>query len=511
MSLQKKIVKEELGQIFTPPNIASLMAYLLLNEHNLEEKTILDPCIGRNIFFNTIKESFKNNSLKFSGIEIDEGIINKDFFKINTDIQIMDFFDLPLTYKYDYIIMNPPYVRHEILSNSSLNNKTKLEKIIGKDIKTFKGRANLYIYFFFKALQHLKKNGKLVAITYDSWLYTEYGNLFKKYLGSHYYLKTLIHFRKSVFENVNIGATILEIINNNNDNKTKRIEIDRAEDIPQIITSGDYNTFIHKIPEINEIKSSINYESSFFETIAQKYPNVRRGIETLGNRFFYLQGKQNLPFTYSVIKNIKSIKKFSVDDSELSKLLIIPKEESKYIQGDLIGYLDNIKQNIERSSKSYLSLRRRLHNDDNWFVVKTVLPGKIIFNYYFRDRVDFIFNPKLVLTANNFYIIDSKNPLLDLALLNSSFTKISILDEARDQGRGLKKLQMYEFKDVKVVDKNKLSKTQKKKLLSLGEKLARCRRGSESEIIKKIDEIIANAYNEHINMKRNSEDIIQAR
>lgn len=503
----QKILKEELGQVFTPLNIASLMAFLLLQEESIDGKTILDPCIGQNMFLNTITKTFDTTKSKLVGIEIDEKIVDKNFFKDNRELKLMNFFDLSLNNKYDYIIMNPPYVRHEVLSNSTLNNKSLLEKTVGKDIEPFKGRANLYIYFIIKTLKHLKKGGKLIALTYDSWLYTEYGNHFKKYLESNYQLKTIIHFRKSVFDDVNIGATVIEILKDKNQLETKYIELNSAEDIPQLKVGGNYTPFIYNIPKRKEIKETINFESSFFETVQEKYPKVRRGIETLGNKFFYLSKREKLPFTYKVIKETKHMKNYIVEDDYLKDLLIVPKDQVNHIPKKLSDYFNNIKKDIEDSKINYLTLRKKVQKNDQWYIGNLVQPGELVFNYYFRKRIDFILNPKRMLAANNFYILDSNKPFLDLALLNSTFTKISILNEARDQGRGLKKIQLYEFRKVKIPNSLVLTEPQKKQLNDLGIKLTKISRSNDKPLIKEIDNLLLKSYNHYSTHKINQNQL----
>jgi hypothetical protein len=507
--MQKILNKEELGQVFTPENVAQLMSHLLLYEENTKGKTILDPCTGKNVFLRTIEASYDISSSKLFGIEIDEEVADKNFFIKNKKLTIMDFFDLSLTRKFDYIIMNPPYVRHEILNNSNINNKEKLEKAVGNDINLFKGRANLYIYFFIKALKHLKKGGKLVAITYDSWLYTEYGDLFKEYLKSNYQIRTLLHFRKSVFADANIGATVIEVVNDKSEYETKYIELDSADEIPQVIGGKNFNNFVHNFSEKKVVKNEINFETSFFETIAERFPKARRGIETLGNKFFYVSEDEKLPFTHKVIKNIKQIKNFIVEDNFLNNLLIIQKEQINSMPEELINYLSSIKIEIQQSNENYLSLRKKIYNDDSWFVSNIVQPGDIIFNYYFRARVDFILNPRKILAANNFYILDSGKPYLDLALLNSTFTKISISNEARDQGRGLKKIQLYEFRKVKVPNESILTNKQKKQLIDLGIKLTETPRHQEKPITNEIDKLLIDAYNQSSEYKLNFNELMR--
>lgn len=84
--------------------------------------------------------------------------------------------------------------------------------------------------------------------------------------------------------------------------------------------------------------------------------------------------------------------------------------------------------------------------------------GNFIFNYYLRNNIDFIYNPNKFLSSDNFYILNIKdNELANFSILNSSFTRLNTLSNSRSQGNGLRKIQLYEFKEVKVIDAKKLS------------------------------------------------------
>ena len=68
----------------------------------------------------------------------------------------MDFFDYPVSEKFETIIGNPPYVRYQdILPNT----KNKLHS------QLFDERSNLYLFFIEKCVQHLTDSGELIFIT----------------------------------------------------------------------------------------------------------------------------------------------------------------------------------------------------------------------------------------------------------------------------------------------------------------------------------------------------------
>ncbi|MBR3482691.1 MAG: class I SAM-dependent methyltransferase [Neisseriaceae bacterium] len=128
----------ELGQVFTPQSIVATMLSLRQNSGS-----VLEPSCGDGAFLNNIKNAV--------GIEIDQKFQQ-------TNIINIDFFDYSLDNKFDTIIGNPPYVRYQdILSKT----KQKLKPYSS----LFDKRTNLYLFFIYKAILHLKNNGELIFIT----------------------------------------------------------------------------------------------------------------------------------------------------------------------------------------------------------------------------------------------------------------------------------------------------------------------------------------------------------
>lgn len=126
---------ENLGQVFTPKEIVDYMISLRKNNGS-----ILEPSCGDGAFSNNIRNCV--------AIEYDERICPK--YALN-----MDFFDYSLTNQFDTIIGNPPYVRYQDIEPST---KLKIDKSL------FDERTNLYLFFIYKCILHLKDRGELIFI-----------------------------------------------------------------------------------------------------------------------------------------------------------------------------------------------------------------------------------------------------------------------------------------------------------------------------------------------------------
>ena len=129
-----------LGQVFTPQSIVTQMLSLVKNNGRF-----LEPSCGNGAFF----ENLPKNKV---GIELDSKVI------ANPQILHTDFFAFSVDEKFDTIIGNPPYVRYQDILDS-----TKM--LLKPYAKFFDLRSNLYLFFIYKSILHLKPKGELIFIT----------------------------------------------------------------------------------------------------------------------------------------------------------------------------------------------------------------------------------------------------------------------------------------------------------------------------------------------------------
>ena len=112
---------------------------------------------------------------------------------------------------FDIVIGNPPYLesRH---SNFSESLKDKLQEQLhsryGKKFDLIPRGSDLLIYFYELSLRVIKENGINVFITQNSWLDTEYGAQFQKYLRQKTNIISIIDSDFKSFETANINTVI---------------------------------------------------------------------------------------------------------------------------------------------------------------------------------------------------------------------------------------------------------------------------------------------------------------
>lgn len=88
---------------------------------------------------------------------------------------------------FDVIVANPPYVRQELIKDQ----KPALKAIYGDK---FAGTADLFVYFYFRALQLLRPDGVMAFISSNKWMRAGYGEKLRETLRTQTTVKSLIDF-----------------------------------------------------------------------------------------------------------------------------------------------------------------------------------------------------------------------------------------------------------------------------------------------------------------------------
>ena len=130
---------EQLGQVFTPPNVVAFMLELCQNKGR-----VLEPSAGDGAFFKPLMAQGRD----CVGIELDPSVAPEG-------VAVGDFFDYPLEEQFDTIIGNPPYVRFQ---DVAVDTQKSLKS------EFFDKRSNLFLFFIEKCVRHLKPGGELVFI-----------------------------------------------------------------------------------------------------------------------------------------------------------------------------------------------------------------------------------------------------------------------------------------------------------------------------------------------------------
>ncbi len=190
--------EKSLGQYFTPSIVAQLMIDLISD--GSKERRILEPSAGKGIFLEILTNMDYRN---LTGIEIDPLIANQSSFSLH----VGNFFDFPITEKFDIVIGNPPYIRWK---NLSPNQRQYLSSSSFWH-KRMSGLTDILQPFIFRSVDHLKPGGELIFITPMFWMQTLHAEPLRRFLLEQGTIELVINFHESrIFPKVNLNLIIFK-------------------------------------------------------------------------------------------------------------------------------------------------------------------------------------------------------------------------------------------------------------------------------------------------------------
>ena len=443
--MEKIDLKPDLGQVLTPEDVASKMVnwaadYLPKNKYI----KILDPAVGPATFL----KSVQNSNLKVKGFDcydVDEDMCRitskcSTICSFETDIKNKDFLLGGMQNKYDLIILNPPYIRHE---NLSLEYKNIIRgNLINNQIERINGRSNLFIYFLYKSLLQLHKNGVVSAIVYDSIIHTQYGQEFLKYARRYF---DIVKFESILapFDGAMIDATVL---------------------------------IIKKSDQIEKKSISVISEHKKGYVKLSQLMNVRRGTTLPARQVFLAHPEDEEVYKFSLPMIMKPCDRDA---------LIVEDADKRYYQYGIKCEVDDF---LSKRLESLGVLDKKISFKG--------ISGNILLNYYIRNKPKHLYNKNVINASDNFYVCKSSEDFpneVAWLLLNSDLYKEALLNSARSQGNGLKKLQVYEYKNAFIPDWRLISSKNKEQLLKKALSLIEHKASSE-EVRKTADHAVKGAF-----------------
>lgn len=461
---------ELLGQVFTPINLAEQMVTELFRERCRSGLTILDPAVGPATFpISMLKTGNLYSNDRLVMMDIDEKMITKthqemDSVGIAVDIKHCDYLK-EVGGPYDLVIMNPPYVRQEWIDMKEQYRSVFSERYSTK----IPGTSNLYVYFIVKALAELKPGGKMVCLVYDSWLFTKFGRWIEGILLANCSDLKITNIGQQPFQERLIDATIITATRTSREfiSKPDESTVAKAQD-KSWLSGVDGTAPIHTL----------------FKT--------KRGLRLKQAAFFLIDLKEGLrvgatPF----VKKPGCLSGYVVpDDHPEAALLQYPEDTLNPLLFSEIDRRLKLAKGFPENNAAILTWYNE--RPDNWYLHRKAPYAPILFNYYLRGRPRHLYNHERVF-ADNFYGLTpllAVDPLIPFAVMNSTCVCLDILHRTRNQGGGLQKIQLYEYREALVPDWNCLSKSAQGLLRSYGDELLKSS-GRAPDCLGMIDEVIS--------------------
>lgn len=548
--------RHELGQYYTPDEIVALVTKLTVTDSS---DTVLDPGCGTGGFlvgaYNRLSDLGNNNHEEIldqiHGVDINRfpshlaainlairdlshethnvNILVEDFFRVHADQGVVvdperatvgengdiEPQDAAIPSDLDAIVANPPYIRHENISDD-VNARGHLEDL-GIDLSD---RSDIYCYFFTHGFELLNDGtdgdpGRLGYLTSNRWLTVGYGEDLQEFFLNNTKVKAVIDFRTQQFEVPLIGTciTILERCDNEqerNSNHTDLIHIKQRFDPDEIVDiidedhkpgklhdDADYRRVTFQQEDLHDIERWDRYlyaPAIYWELLKQPamttlgdLADVRFGTKTGNNTFFYFEEEGEYEelgiderFITPILKHISPTEYIELqeedphwyvldlrdeidevlDNSDESLLqqrtdeeILIEEFENRGWDG-LIQYLDHGETQDIHEGASVRSSGRA------WFDVGEMpSPQLILPKEYWRDARTLYNTAEMPLDQRNYEVNVREDvdidPLVLLGVMNSSIFPLFREIEGRvEQGQGMNRneLTVGEAKRMHVPD-----------------------------------------------------------
>ena len=436
----------DLGQVFTSEQVANFMVSLIDQKDGL----VLDPCFGRGAFLKACHKQSINNVV---GYEIDKELYEstKQEFP-NYSLVNDDFLSSSTNNKFDTVVMNPPYIRHENIDELISLDITKDKLRNNVLFETLPKTANMYMYFVVKALDVLKNEGTLIVIFPDSWINSLNGKKFRELVFSNNTLVQQYNVSGNVFEkNALVKVVVMKI----------------KKGIVQTKAKAQNVMFFN-----NEIRFVYDDTTSYdlgFKTTFDSIARIKRGITTGYNKAFINPKINSSNCTKKIISSPKAISGYSTKNSIFDSLLYVSNITKADKETKI--YCENWTSQIvlEKRPKT---LYENILSGEDWFKLRLFDCSGIIFSYFVRNDIRFIDNSEGYLVRDNFYIIyPNIDQSLLFALLNNYYSFLQIEQNGKHYGAGLLKIQTYDIKNILFPDINDFSKEDINKLKKLSYQL----------------------------------------
>ena len=401
----------------------------------------------------------------------------------------------------DIIVMNPPYVRHESITEDKkkyYNSTFRMDR--DKSINT---KSDLYTYFIIRAIDLINENGIVSVISSDKWLETKYGkDLQKKLIGR---LIGVYGQRARTF-----GADVNSVITvyTKNNDFSKGAEFIYLESY----SSRLVRNYIHFMRKDLEPGTwfYLRVPKMFMEKIYPKlthnlkeFAEIKAGIKTGANGFFYMKDvsasyEGDYLEDYKKFKDLgvsarneKELKehgliyienllgdRFILEESDLRRIVKSPKELDKYVNiGNNLQIMCLYTKNPGKFTRKYIyygeqkrfNLKPSTKNRRPWFFINQAKPTKLLITVNQMDR---LFNPFIeteILVDKMFYLVYPRNKeeyyKLFILLNSTIFFTISELYGWR-MGGGILTNTVEGYENIPFFDFNKIDFSKIKTLLN---------------------------------------------
>lgn len=468
--------RKMLGQFATPTNLGrNIVSYGLSLLPENDNIRFLDPAIGTGCFYSALIATTKNREIKYArGFEIDPlyCIPSQKFWSgYSLEIELGDFILMEPNEKYNFLICNPPYVRHQYI-------KEPMKRYLSQKCNALSGHklsglAGLYCYFILFSLQWMEKDAIAGWLIPSEFMDVNYGRELKNVLLNDVTLLRIHRFDPNdiQFDDALVSSAVIWIKNTKpTGNYSVSFTYGGNLDDFEVSSEIDAKTLKRedkwtRFPQ----KEARNFLGN--HSVLSDYFKIQRGIATGNNSFFIMEkekiDKLNLPMELfkPILPSSKYLTSDQIDTDENGNPIISPRKylldcklSEEKIQENYPSLWEYLKEGKDKVSTGYLCSNRK-----KWYFQEQREPPLFFCTYMGRSDKKkpfrFFLNHSKAIASNNFLhlypneqlrLIISEKPEVAKQVwkMLDNITSESIISEGRVYGGGLHKVEPKELGKV---------------------------------------------------------------
>jgi len=473
--------RNRLGQFATPPGLALQITRcaisLLVNGQNI---SFFDPGIGTGAFFAALLKCVNRKRIKRAlGFELDANYgdpARELWSEDGLEVRFEDFTRaLPPNndrQKFNFVISNPPYIRHHHLASSDKQRLRSLaQRACGANIN---GLAGLYCYFLGLAHPWMAKDAVATWLLPSEFMDVNYGAPVKDYLLSRV---TLLRIHRFDPNDVQFGDALVSsaVIYFRNvippDDHSVKFSFGKNVETParSTIISARQLRFEPKWTRLTHSTGHLRKP----DRVLGDFFNVRRGLATGANSFFVVSPEQvkehSLPrkFLVPILPSPRCLPCDEVFADERGHPIL---DEKLFLidcslPEDLTPQFPALHAYLQRGRDLGLSNRYLCASRSPWYAQEKRPPSQLLCTYIGRSDSQarrpfrFILNHSRATAANVYLFLYPKPELASIlharpALMRQIWESLNqietttIISEGRVYGGGLHKLEPSELANV---------------------------------------------------------------
>lgn len=464
-------------------------------------------------------------------------LVVSDFFKVKPSTGI-------IPKELDAVVTNPPYTRQEEMEYKDQIRQEALS--YSDDSKVaLDTRAGIYAYFFIHSAKFLKNHGMMGQITSDTWLDVGFGEDLKRFFLEHFKIHAIIWYDIRAFESALVGTciTILEKEDsdeNRDKNIVKFVRIKKPMPIEKIVSTiedakkGFENDLLGiaskkqsklepkdkwglflRAPAIY-LKLSSNPEMTKLEELAK----VNYAIKTGANEFFYLDKEKvklwgiEKGFLEPLISSPKDIR-IEISPKDINEWVLMVHEPKEKLKGtnvlEYIEHGENVEVQIKGGKKGGTTVKgyhnlSSVKSRKSWYDLGERESSPLLFSCRIWERCIFAVNRAEAQADKAFYEIRPKNSKdinVLAGILNSTLTALFAELYGRFYGGGVLELEIYECKDLPVINPEKLTSKERRRIENAFSRVCEAQNRGDKKLEQVARTELDNAVFDVLKLKKN--------